>query len=78
MSSNRSKESETRVRILEATWQLMEERNGQGVRMRDVAESDNGIPNLFRHPLGSSRVIVAIQIASTGPRRGQASPLDKA
>jgi AcrR family transcriptional regulator len=39
MSSNRSKESGTRVRILEATWQLMEERNGQGVFMRDVAEA---------------------------------------
>jgi AcrR family transcriptional regulator len=31
--------SETRTRILEATWRLMEERNGQGVRMRDVAEA---------------------------------------
>jgi AcrR family transcriptional regulator len=39
MSSNRSKESETRVRILEATWRLMEERRGQGVFMRDVAEA---------------------------------------
>src|ERR671916_1770362 len=37
MSSARSKRSETRTRILEATWRLMEERNGQGVRMRDVA-----------------------------------------
>jgi len=34
-----SDESETRTRILEATWRLMEERNGQGVRMRDVAEA---------------------------------------
>src|SRR4028118_1156450 len=31
--------SETRTRIVEATWRLMEERNGQGVRMRDVAEA---------------------------------------
>ena len=29
----------TRTRILEATWRLMIERNGQGVRMRDVAEA---------------------------------------
>src|SRR5919107_868965 len=29
----------TRTRILEATWRLMEERSGQGVRMRDVAEA---------------------------------------
>jgi AcrR family transcriptional regulator len=34
-----SGESKTRTRILEATWRLMEERNGQGVRMRDVAET---------------------------------------
>ncbi len=33
-----SSESETRDRILEATWRLMVERRGQGVRMRDVAE----------------------------------------
>ena len=39
MSSSRSKESETRVRILDATWRLMEERRGQGVFMRDVAEA---------------------------------------
>ena len=30
---------ETRVRLLEATWQLMEERRGLGVRMRDIAEA---------------------------------------
>ena len=29
----------TRTRILEETWRLMEERNGQGVRMRDVADA---------------------------------------
>ena len=29
----------TRTRILEATWRLMEERNGQGVRMSDVAKA---------------------------------------
>ena len=32
-----SSDLETRTRILEATRQLMEEHNGQGVRMRDVA-----------------------------------------
>jgi AcrR family transcriptional regulator len=30
---------ETRKRILEATWRLMEERRGRDVRMRDVAEA---------------------------------------
>ena len=30
---------ETRPRILEATWRLMEERHGQGVRMSDVAKA---------------------------------------
>jgi AcrR family transcriptional regulator len=34
-----STESETRIRILEATWQLMEQTQGQGVRMRDIAEA---------------------------------------
>ena len=34
-----SGESETRTRILEATWRLMVQRSGQGVRMRDVAEA---------------------------------------
>ena len=34
-----SGESETRTRILEATWRLMVQRRGQGVRMRDVAEA---------------------------------------
>jgi AcrR family transcriptional regulator len=29
----------TRTRILEVTWRLMEERNGRGVRMRDVADA---------------------------------------
>lgn len=39
MSSNGAKKSKkTRTRILEATWRLMEERNGQGVRMSDVAD----------------------------------------
>jgi AcrR family transcriptional regulator len=32
-----STESETRLRILEATWQLMEKQQGQGVRMSDIA-----------------------------------------
>jgi len=34
-----SGELETRTRILEATWRLMVQRRGQGVRMRDVAEA---------------------------------------
>ena len=34
-----SGESETRTRILGATWRLMVQRRGQGVRMRDVAEA---------------------------------------
>jgi AcrR family transcriptional regulator len=34
-----STESETRKRILETTWQLMEQQRGQGVRMRDIAEA---------------------------------------
>jgi AcrR family transcriptional regulator len=35
-----SSESEkTRTRILEAAWRLTEERRGQGVRMRDIAEA---------------------------------------
>jgi len=32
-----SGESETRTRILEATWRLMEQRRGQNVRMQDIA-----------------------------------------
>src|ERR687894_2509440 len=34
-----SGESETRTRILVATWRLMVQRRGQGVRMRDIAEA---------------------------------------
>lgn len=34
-----SGESETRKRILEATWKLLEARQGQGVRMRDIADA---------------------------------------
>src|SRR5215210_3958710 len=34
-----SGDPKTRTRILEATWRLMEERNGRGVRMRDVADA---------------------------------------
>jgi AcrR family transcriptional regulator len=30
---------DTRTRILTATWQLMEQRNGQGVRMHDIAKA---------------------------------------
>lgn len=36
MSSNKL---DTRTRILEATWRLMEERRGQDVRMNDIAEA---------------------------------------
>ena len=34
-----SGESETRKRILEATWKLLEGRRGQSVRMRDIADA---------------------------------------
>ena len=34
-----SGESETRTRILVATWRLMVQRRGHGVRMRDIAEA---------------------------------------
>jgi AcrR family transcriptional regulator len=34
-----SGESETRKRIFEATWKLLEGRRGQSVRMRDIAEA---------------------------------------
>lgn len=34
-----STESETRPRILKATWQLMEQQHGRGVRMSDVAKA---------------------------------------
>ena len=37
MSSSESEK--TRTRILEAAWRLTEERRGQGVRMRDIAEA---------------------------------------
>ena len=36
MSNN---QAETRTRILEATWQLMEEKRGRGVRMSDIAKA---------------------------------------
>jgi len=36
MSSN---EKNTRTKILEATWKLMEDRRGQGVRMGDIAKA---------------------------------------
>lgn len=44
MSSGKAEKPEkeiekTRTRILEATWRLMEEGNGQGVRMSDVAQA---------------------------------------
>lgn len=34
-----SKFGDTRTRILEATWKLMEDRHGQGVRMTDIAKA---------------------------------------
>ncbi len=36
-----SSQSETRERILRATWHLMEQRRGQGVRLEDVARAAN-------------------------------------
>src|SRR5918998_4490423 len=53
MSSARSKRSETRTRILEATWRLMEERNGQGVRMSDVAGAAGVSRQAVYEPFGS-------------------------
>ena len=34
-----SKEIDTKTRILEATWQLLEEHRGQGVNMSDIARA---------------------------------------
>lgn len=34
-----SEEIDTRTRILEATWQLLEQRQGQGVKMSDIAKA---------------------------------------
>jgi AcrR family transcriptional regulator len=33
------KKTDTRTRILEATWRLLEQHRGQGVQMRDIAEA---------------------------------------
>ena len=58
-------ESETRTRILEATWQLMEERNGQGVRMRDVAEAA-GISRQAVYDHFDSRAELMVETARYG------------
>src|SRR5918997_1264785 len=58
-------ESETRTRILEATWQLMEERNGQGVRMRDVAEAA-GISRQAVYDHFGSRAELMVETARYG------------
>ena len=50
MSSN---EIDTRTRILEATWHLLEERRGQGVSMGDIAKE-----------VGISRQAVYLHFAS--------------
>ncbi len=34
-----SKNTDTRTRILEVTWRLMEQHRGQGVRMSDIAKA---------------------------------------
>jgi AcrR family transcriptional regulator len=57
--------SETRARILEATWRLMEERNGQGVRMRDVAEAA-GISRQAVYDHFGSRAELMVQTARYG------------
>jgi AcrR family transcriptional regulator len=58
-------ESETRTRILEATWRLMEERNGQGVRMRDVAEAA-GISRQAVYDHFGSRAQLMVETARYG------------
>jgi AcrR family transcriptional regulator len=57
--------SETRARILQATWRLMEERNGQGVRMRDVAEAA-GISRQAVYDHFGSRAELMVQTARYG------------
>src|SRR5215213_6751741 len=57
--------SETRTRILEATWRLMEERNGQGVRMRDVAEAA-GISRQAVYDHFGSRAELMVETARYG------------
>lgn len=53
-------ESETRVRILEATWRLMVERCGQGVRMSDIA-AGAGVSRqaLYLHFASRAELLVA-------------------
>src|SRR5918997_536236 len=55
-----SGESETRTRILVATWRLMVQRRGQGVRMRDIAEAA-GISRqaVYDHFGSRARLLVA-------------------
>jgi AcrR family transcriptional regulator len=60
-----SDQSETRTCILEATWRLMEERNGQGVRMRDVAEAA-GISRQAVYDHFGSRAELMVQTARYG------------
>lgn len=57
MSSN---ESETRVRILEAAWQLVEKKRGHGVRMSDIAKAA-GISRqaLYLHFASRAELLVA-------------------
>src|SRR5215212_11298248 len=57
--------SETRTRILEATWRLMEERNGQGVRMRDVAEAAGILRQAVYNHFGS-RAELMVETARYG------------
>jgi len=53
-------ESETRTRILAATWRLMEEQHGQGVRMSDIAEAA-GVSRqaLYLHFTSRAELLVA-------------------
>jgi AcrR family transcriptional regulator len=55
-----STESETRKRILETTWQLMEQQQGQGVRMSDIAAAA-GISRqaLYLHFSSRTELLVA-------------------
>src|SRR5215210_4485405 len=55
-----SGDPKTRTRILKATWRLIEERNGQGVRMRDVADAaDVSRQAVYDHFGSRSELMVA-------------------
>ena len=55
-----SKKPDTRTRILEATWNLMEQRRGQGIRMGDIAK-ETGISRqaLYLHFKSRTELVIA-------------------